>query len=539
MAGMSFNPEKNWLDRIDRQHETKSRVDLSGPHGIPREFLTEAICIRVFETRRGNWHNKLSDVPEVLRTPAVCLAAIKAASDEASAVPAHVWTPEFIDQALNQGPCGDQLLKHIPVEKVTADIAARCVQINGYVLSAIPDAFKSDALCQAAIRSNGSAIAFVPAHLRTLENFRIAVASNPYGALSAINDNEFPQKDLRELCLIGVRASGLALEEVVKKAPALLDAEILVEAVGQNGYAIRYVPAAMATPTLLTMAVSGDTHPQQNMEDGINGRLIMSSPLHGIAKKWPKRVTEDLCLAAVQHRWQAVVDVPPEFRSARVLLTALKQHSAAWNWIPEHEKWTHPEVAAEWVRQDVSRVNAITNPETFAHVVAQLGLEEKRVSVCAGPDDSCAATAIVLAESPVLDQMASLMLALRGVLGEKLDYLEFGADAMGVVYSGFYLAGETGRIQFDFSVPAWATPGEVDAAALCALAEQAEVSIDGMPFLQWMESAEPVMPNGQSTGGGVMLSQAQFEAIIPELERLTRRPDGQAAPVRRSCGPSF
>lgn len=90
-----FNPEQIWLDRIDHQFDADGqRVDLSGEHAVPADQLTEAICIKILQTRRSNWRNSLADVQDRLRTPAVCLAAITASTGEAKHVPMRSRWPE-------------------------------------------------------------------------------------------------------------------------------------------------------------------------------------------------------------------------------------------------------------------------------------------------------------------------------------------------------------------------------------------------------------------------------------------------------------
>ncbi|MDO9068509.1 MAG: DUF4116 domain-containing protein [Deltaproteobacteria bacterium] len=177
---IQFNPEKIWLDRIEGQRKPGGcRVDLAGKHAIPTAQLTEQICLRIMETRTGNWRNELSDVPLHLRTPAVCLAAIKVLSSDASDIPREVWTPEFIERAFAVLPCGDHLLRYIPGELITADICRHCVETNGYALTDVPNHLKTDDLCLEAVRRNGSEIAFVPEAMLTERIIMAAFRQHP------------------------------------------------------------------------------------------------------------------------------------------------------------------------------------------------------------------------------------------------------------------------------------------------------------------------------------------------------------------------
>lgn len=373
---IQFNPEKIWLDRIEGQRKPGGCcVNLAGKHAIPTAQLTEQICLRIMETRTGNWRNELSDVPLHLRTPAVCLAAIKVLSSDASDIPREVWTPEFIERAFAVLPCGDHLLRYIPGELITADICRHCVETNGYALTDVPNHLKTDDLCLEAVRRNGSAIAFVPEHLRTMENFRIAAASNPFGAMRSISRHEVAAEEYVALWRIAIQKNGRALEEMTELAPDLIDAGIVAIAVQTSPYAIRHVPNGFATAALLLTTVMGATSQQQLREDGVDGGVIACGPLSIVCERWPEKVTEALCLAAVEHRWQSIVDVPEAMLTERIIMAAFRQHPAALDWAPKEVMVTMPNVVTEWVRSDLNRIAEITNPEVFRKVAEALGLD--------------------------------------------------------------------------------------------------------------------------------------------------------------------
>lgn len=374
MPAVHFNPEKTWLDRIDQQYTTGKRVDLSGPYGIPAEHLTEAICLKVLSSPRSGWRNSLNDVPAHLKTPAVCMAAITRSTTEGKYIPPEIWTTEFIENAISTVHCADQLLQYIPDDRITPEICLRCVQNNGFALERVPDRFRSDELCLTAIRSNGTAIEFVPAHLRTIENFRIAAETNPYGAMASIYQHEVSADEYRELCLIAVRRIGGSLEAILKKSPSVVDTEIVAAAIQSDPGAIKHVPSAFVTDALLHAAVTGEKsyHQRQLKADD---PMHFSGPLQAIADKWPDRVTELLCLVAVNHYWRAIADVPEALRTVRVILAAVRQDPSAWNWVSDEEKTGISEVALEWVRGDLARIETITERDVFMFVVEALDLE--------------------------------------------------------------------------------------------------------------------------------------------------------------------
>ena len=365
---LAFDPEKVWLDRISRRWEADSeRIELSGSYSIPEAELTEAIILRLLETSRGG--DKLSAVPMQQRTPTVCLTALRISSTDHRDVPTQVWSAQFIEDALAVMNCPEFLIQSIPHELLAEELCWRLIRWNGYCLESVPDSLKSDQLCLEAITRNGSAIAFAPWHLRTLENFRIAVQSNPYGAMASIQRGEVSPDDYADLWDAAVQRRGLSLENLVEAAPDLVTRERCRMAVQNEPMAINYVPDEHIDRALLELAVSV---PFDTGHTGFSAKCATHGPLYVIAKRFPRKVTESLCLLAVSTRGGAIVDVPEEFLTESVMLAAIKQDAVALNWIPLRVCRSVPEIASHWVAQDTSRLGEITDRAVFEYVAAQL-----------------------------------------------------------------------------------------------------------------------------------------------------------------------
>lgn len=102
---------------------------------VPDRLKTSAICLAAVRAYGGN----LAWVPEEMRTPEMCLAAVLASGSNIGFVPNRLKTPEMCLQA---------------------------VQEYGENLRLIPEALRTREVCGSAVRQNLHALQFVPEMLR-------------------------------------------------------------------------------------------------------------------------------------------------------------------------------------------------------------------------------------------------------------------------------------------------------------------------------------------------------------------------------------
>lgn len=241
---LQFRPP--WVDRL--LHRTPSdRFVLTGPDAIALEELNEQLCILLFNELGVTRQRNLGLLPLELRTPAVCLAAVESDVGQCQHFPAEAWGERFVLDLFAR--CGPKRLwlafGHIPDALKTPSICLQAVRSNGCALRHVPPHLRTDDLCVEALRNNGAALDYVPAHMRTLESFRIAIASNPVGVPALIRDEPLSLEQTRELYLIGVSHNGRAVEEMLAICPDAVDAEVARRAVAQNPCVLDLLPPAL------------------------------------------------------------------------------------------------------------------------------------------------------------------------------------------------------------------------------------------------------------------------------------------------------
>lgn len=102
--------------------------------------------------------------------------------------------------------------------------------------------------------------------------------------------------------------NSISLEEIPEK---LRTRRACVEAVRQNGLQIRFVPEVLMDRQMCLYAVRQ------------NGNAL--DYIHDHPDIWNKYVDQDMCMEAVKSAGYSLAYVPPEFRSAELCDTAVKQ----------------------------------------------------------------------------------------------------------------------------------------------------------------------------------------------------------------------
>jgi hypothetical protein len=145
------------------------------------------------------------DVPEALRTPELCLEAVREDGRALSEVPQELRTLEVCMEAVRQA---GWVLQHVPEAQFTPELCMEAARGHHFALEDVPEPLRSPELCWEAVRRAGSALQYVPEALRT-----------------------------SELCLEAVRRTCSALEDVPE---ALRTPDLYLKAVREYGWALQY-----------------------------------------------------------------------------------------------------------------------------------------------------------------------------------------------------------------------------------------------------------------------------------------------------------
>jgi hypothetical protein len=273
----------------------------------------------------------LAIVPEELRTPEICLAAVKQDGSALYYVPEKFKTPEIYRAAVNQNGLA---LKYVPEQFKTPEIYLAAVKQNGLALAYVPEELRTPEIYLAAVNQNGFALTYVTKELRTPEIYLDAVKHTglalahvpeqlrtPEMCLAAVKQNGLSlvhvpeQFKTLEICLAAVKQTGDALKQVPEESRTL---EICLAAVKQSGVALVHVPEQFKTPEMCLAAVKRS----------------------GLALSYvPKQFkTPEMCLAAVKQTGYALEHVPEQLRTPEMCLTAVKQTGYALIYVPEQFK---------------------------------------------------------------------------------------------------------------------------------------------------------------------------------------------------------
>ena len=153
------------------------------------------------------------------------------------------WT-EFYPEGVKQH---GWMLSYVPEAFRTEELCQNAVKNCGDMLRNVPEKFKTKELCTEAIEQDGCALKFVPEELKTEEFCRKAMEKDVRAL--AFMPEEFKTA---EMCFEAVKQEGIALESVPEEFKTQ---ELCAEAIKSNGYALQFVPKAFKTKELCLEAV--------------------------------------------------------------------------------------------------------------------------------------------------------------------------------------------------------------------------------------------------------------------------------------------
>jgi hypothetical protein len=281
----------------------------------------------------------LKFVPEALKTPEVCRAAVYNGGAALEYVPEALKTAEMCLEAvsleLKNGPFfsfeyGGHLLRFVPEALKTPELCRAAVENEGSALEYVPESLKDEELCRTAVQCGhqlfmgsdwegyGSALKFVPPTLRTGELCHDAVIN--YGSFADAPDT--------------VKTAGFCLavlakrwdKETVNAVPdALKTAVFYLEAVKQQPRVFKYVPDALKTSEMCRAAVE---------KDGGNTASFLWEP-RAMLQYVPARLkTPELCLLAVKQNWQSLRFVPAALKTGEMCRIAVLANGDALKYVP-------------------------------------------------------------------------------------------------------------------------------------------------------------------------------------------------------------
>jgi hypothetical protein len=255
-----------------------SRVKKSLPYGATAEDYKNAL-------EQGEL--ELNEIPEELRTPAICKIAVSQDGTALKYVPEEL--PEYLKICKIAVSHDGWALKYVPEELPEyLKICKIAVSQDAWALQYVPEypkQMRTPTLCKIAVSQDGMTLGDVPAELRT-----------------------------PTLCKIAVSQNWRALYYVPEELPEYAD--ICKIAVSQKGFDLSRLPTDLRTPTLCKIAVS---------QNGLALRLV------------PEELPEysEICEIAVSQDGRALVQVPEELKTPEICKIAVSQNGVASQYVPE------------------------------------------------------------------------------------------------------------------------------------------------------------------------------------------------------------
>jgi calcineurin-like phosphoesterase family protein len=191
-------------------------------------------------------------------------------------------TPERCLEAVKQD---GRTLKSIPKNLHSVDLCFEAVKQNASAIKYVSKKVMTNEICIEAVRNDGTIIAYspyIPDEFRTKKLYLEAIKQNGK-ALKYVPDKYKSES----LCRIATEQNGLALEFVPKN---ILSKELFMLAVEQNGLALEYVPSKNRSKELCNVAVNNNALALEHVPD-----------------KFKKT---ELCNAAIKSSWKAFLYVP-------------------------------------------------------------------------------------------------------------------------------------------------------------------------------------------------------------------------------------
>lgn len=165
-------------------------------------------------------------------------------------VPEEIRDKKMYRIALLNNPRNLQVMPKEPLDAVLDEkLCLTLVQQNGNLLSSVPEKFRTEEVCDAAVKQNGIAILKVPPELPNFFDLALT-ALKQFPELLQYHSVFHPKK--KEIYFASVTQNGKTLEFIPKE---LRDHDLCLAAVKQNGNALSYVPKELRDYEISLIAV--------------------------------------------------------------------------------------------------------------------------------------------------------------------------------------------------------------------------------------------------------------------------------------------
>ena len=261
----------------------------------------EQLAISMIE--KGLLH--LTEIPTILKTTAVCLAAVKHDSWSIEHVPSEQITEEICLEAMSKN---GYVSRHIPKKHQTKELFMAAVQKDGRVFPLVPPEFQTRDLCLVAIEQCGLAIKDLPRRLRNPEIYLLAIQQNGLAL-------DYVPIDFRtvDMCLLAVKNNGLALKYVPEKT---ITPDICLLAIEQEESAFYFVPRAMMSFDFCCAAVN---------RNGVVLEQVLQAASPFSKTQFSSEQKAKMCYLAVKQNPNALEAVPEEHRTEELFFQLLNE----------------------------------------------------------------------------------------------------------------------------------------------------------------------------------------------------------------------
>lgn len=433
---LCYTAVQNWdyaLDYVPEELKTpsmcKAAVERYGPAllFVPEERRTEALCEAV--VKNDAW--ALSSVPDRLKTEQMCMDAVAKDGWVLEFVPRAIKTPQMCREALN-APLAKfrenrSVLQFIPYADVCLEgikkywqeeadlvgliadiepdvmnerIALYGVQTDPSCLMALSDRWKTEAVCEAAVRSDGIMLHDVPEHLRTERMCEVAVSSSIHAlqyvpeALHAPDlyreamENDpaaiqyfKPELLTREMCLDALaRTDDLGLLRHIPYKDIHEQLLERCEGYSQTKHFLDSMNPDHMTPKLAEMIFTKEPELFYNIPDKFKDKEMCKTAVRydgSYLKMVPEVLkTPELCMEAIRRSPYAIPFIPDTMKSPELYMELVKEHPRNLYGIPEDDR-TY-EMCKEAFdntfgkdKTDYSVAGALTEPSMILQIVKE------------------------------------------------------------------------------------------------------------------------------------------------------------------------
>lgn len=395
---LCYTAVQSWdyaLDYVPEELKTpsmcKAAVERYGPAllFVPQERRTEALCEAA--VKNDAW--ALSSVPDRLKTEQMCMDAVAKDGWVLEFVPRTMKTPQMCREALNaplakfrenrsvlqfipyadvclegmkkyrqEGADMVGLLADIKPEVMDEHIALYGVQTDPSCLMALSGRWKTEAVCEAAVRSDGIMLHDVPEHLRTERMCEVAVSSSIHAlqyvpeALHAPdlyrkamkNDPAAiqyfkPELLTREMCLDALaRTDGL---DLLRHIPYKDIHEQLLErceGYSQTKHFLDNMNPDYLTPKLAEMIFTKEPELFFNIPEKCKDRELCETAVryNGSYLRMVPEIykTPELCMAAIRRSPFAIQFIPEAMKNPDLYMNLVKENPQNLYGIPEDDR---------------------------------------------------------------------------------------------------------------------------------------------------------------------------------------------------------